>query len=122
MSAARQSLRSCATYLFARKVDAHGAVLEQLDGELVGGAGHARDDHVAARDDVLERLGHVLHVVHLLADALAAREALDARDVDAPDVGAVVGEQGGERAADNLGAVDDGDGAAVVSGGGSGGG
>lgn len=47
-----------------------------------------------------------------LADALAAGEELDAGDVDAVDGGAVVGEQGGQRAAIDFAAVDHGDGLA----------
>ena len=42
------------------------------------------------------------------ADAAAAGEDLDAGDVDAVDGGAVVGEEGGERPAVDLAAVDDG--------------
>ena len=101
-----------AKVLLGRKVDAHGALLEQGDWEPVLAVGHARDDHVAARDRVLEGVRHVLHVVHLAADAFAAREALHARHVSTPHVGAVIGQQRGQWPADNLGPVDDRHGAA----------
>jgi hypothetical protein len=97
----------------AGKVDAHGAVADQVDGDLEALDGDAADDDVAERQHVGEPPPLLVEdLVARLLEAGAAREELDARDVDAVDGGAVVGEQGGERAAVDLGAVDDGDGLA----------
>ena len=95
------------------KVDAHGAVADELGGHLERLDGDAADDDVAEGQAVLE--APALLVLDLVArglDALAAGEELDAGDVDAVDGGAVVGQQGGQGPAVDLGAVDDGNGLA----------
>lgn len=81
--------------------------------EFVLVARHTGHDDVTQRRAVLDRPAlHLLDLVLALADALAARELLHARHVDAVHARAVVGQQGRERPAHDLGAVDHAHGAA----------
>ena len=105
--------RGTVKVLEAGEVDADGAVAEQLGGHLEVLGRDTADNDVAERQHVLELPALlIMHLVAQLADALAAGEHLDTGDVDGINGGAVVGEQGGERAAVDLAAVDDGDGLA----------
>jgi hypothetical protein len=100
-------------YLLAREVDTHGTLTEKAGIELVGVTGNTTDDRVAQRSHILQRLAlQVVNLMPALLQTLTASESLDAGDVDTVDAGTVVGQQGGERASDDLGAVDDTDGAA----------
>ena len=95
------------------EIDARGPVADQLGRDLVRLRGHTGDDDVAEREALLEAPAFlVLDLVALLLDTLAAGEELHAGDVDGIHGGAVVGEESGERAAVDLGAVDDRDGLA----------
>lgn len=97
----------------AREVDAHGAVADQVGGDLEAVGGDAADDNVAEGQHILEAPVFLVEdLVAGLADAAAAGEELDAADVDAVDGSTVVGEQGGQGPAVDLAAVDDGDGLA----------
>ena len=96
--------------LFAGKVDDNGAPLNVLGGELVGFRRDPGDDDVGDAGALLERLVAVENLVLLVSEAVASLVELDVVDVCGVDGGAVVGEEGGEGSADDLGAVDDGDG------------
>ena len=97
----------------ARKVDAYGAVADQIGGHLEGLGRDAGDDDVAAGQRVGEVPTFLVEdLVTGLTDAAAAGEELDTGDVNTVDGGAVVGEQGRKGTAVDLTAVDDGDGLA----------
>lgn len=111
---ANGSTESGVTHLLAGEVDAHGTVPDQIDRDLVLVARHTADDNITDGEAGLEGPSLlVLDGMLLLPQARSTAESLHARHVDRVDLGAVVGQQGSQGSADNLGAVDDGDPAAV---------
>lgn len=97
-----------------REVDADSAVSDEFGGDLEFLTWHTADDNIAERQAILERpTGLVVHVVVLAFQPSTAREELDVVDVDGVDCGTVVGEEGGEGTANDFGAVNDCDGAAM---------
>jgi hypothetical protein len=98
------------SYLFAREVDAHGSLTDQVCGHLVLVAGNAGDDDVADGQALLETPAfHVGNVVLLLLQAATTAEVLHAGHVDGVDLCTIVGEESRKRTADDLAAVDDSD-------------
>lgn len=96
------------------KVDADGSLPDELGRDLVFLGRHAADDDIAEGKALLQ--GPVLLVFDLVAwllDSLATREELDVVDVYGVDGGTVVGEEGGQGSAVDLGPVDNGDGLSV---------
>lgn len=97
-----------------REVDANGAVADQLRGHLIAFDGNTGDDDVADGQHLLQApLLLVLNLMPVVLDPLAARVQLHAGDIHRVHVRAVVGQERRERAADDLGAVDEGDGLSI---------
>lgn len=95
------------SYLFAREVDAHGALTDQVRGNLVLVAGNTGDDNIADGQALLETPAfHVGHVVLLLLQSAATAEVLHAGHIDGVDLCAVVGEKSRKRTTDDFAAVD----------------
>ena len=102
------------THLFAREVDAHGAVPDQVDRHLVLVTRHARDDYIANLETVLQRPALlVLDRVLLFPEPGAPAESLHASHIDRVHFGAVVCQKRSERPAHDFRAVDDCDSAPV---------
>lgn len=73
-------------------------------------ARHTADDNLTQRQAFLQRPSlQFTRFVLLLLEPGATAELLYAGDVDAIDLCAVIGEQGRQRSADNLAAIDHGD-------------
>ena len=83
---------------------------EQLNRNSIVRTGHSGDDNVGARQDILHLQPRtVLHAVLVELQIVAAVKEEDIGDVHRVDLGAVVGEQGGQRSAHHLTSIDDGD-------------
>mmetsp|Transcript_48633 Transcript_48633/g.114832 ORF Transcript_48633/g.114832 Transcript_48633/m.114832 type:complete len:436 (-) Transcript_48633:22-1329(-) len=87
--------------LEVRDVDHHGTRLDVLGRKAVVLGGDAGDDDLGLSKDVLDFVGALHH--------LSAAHDVDAVEVNAVHIRAVVGEHGSERAAHDLRAVDDND-------------
>lgn len=101
--------------LFAGEVDDDSAPLDVLGGELVCFRWDAGDNDIGVAGALFEGLVAVEDLVLLVSEAVASLVELDVVDVCGVDGGTVVGEEGGEGSADDLGAVNDGDGFPVES-------
>ncbi|KAH9393194.1 hypothetical protein TYRP_022057 [Tyrophagus putrescentiae] len=83
---------------------------EQLNRNSIVGTGHTGDDNVGARKDVFHLQPRtVLHPVLVELQIVAAVKEEDIGNVHRVDLGAVVGQQGGQRSAHDLTSIDDGD-------------
>lgn len=99
-----------------REVNASSALAHKLQRYFVLVAGHTANHNVAERETVLEGPAGLLDdLVAALTQASTTREFLHVVDIDAVDMGAVIGQQRGEGSADDFASVYDGDGAAVES-------
>lgn len=97
-------------YLLAREVDAHGAAADEFVRDLELVSRHAADDHIAQRQTILQLPPlPLLDLMHSPPQPRTAGELLDVGDVHTEDLGAIVGEQRGQRPTDDFAAIDDGD-------------
>lgn len=97
-----------------REIDTHGPIPNQLGRDLELLPRHPANHHIAQRQAILQLPPDLLmHSMVRTLQPRAAREQLHVRDIDAIHRRAVVGEQRGEGAPDDLGAVDYRDCAAV---------
>lgn len=101
------------TDLLARKVDADGAVSDQLCWHFVLVAGDTTDDDIADAKNIPQcQVWLVDHFVLLLLEPRATSELLHAGDVDTVYFGTVIRKQRRKRPAYDLTSVDDRDAAA----------
>jgi hypothetical protein len=78
--------------------------------ELIVLTRHTRDHHITSRDNILELQLSTMHLVLPLPDSLSSREVFNPCDINTVHARTIVRQQRCQRAADNLGAVNDSDG------------
>jgi hypothetical protein len=93
-------------YLLAREVDTHSTFAEQASIKLILLTGHTRDDNITQRCNILQ--SSTLHIDNLVAtvlQTLTSGKLLHAGNINTVHASAVIGQQRGQGAADDLRAV-----------------
>lgn len=93
-------------YLLAREVDTHRTLAEQASVKLILVAGHTGDDNITQRRDILQSSTlHIVNLVPAVLQTLTTSELLHTGNINTVHASTVIGQQSGQWAANNLGAV-----------------